>query len=133
MDKVPGIAVKSFILREGKLLLIKRRRNDSHNPGMWEVPGGRLSQGEDPHMGLFRDPREETGLGIEIGNPIRVHHFTREDGQVITMITFLCKHLSGELNLSEEHTEALWMDMEKAKEIIHPSFVKDIEIIEQDM
>ena len=41
-------AAKAFIIKEGKLLLIKRRPNDPHKPGAWDIPGGRLELGEDP-------------------------------------------------------------------------------------
>ena len=55
MDKF-RIAVKSFIMNsENKLLLIKRRSNDVHKPGQWDIPGGRLELGEDPFLGLKRE------------------------------------------------------------------------------
>ena len=48
-----GIAVKAFILNgKGELLLIRREKSDPHNPGTWEVPGGRLGLGENPFEGL---------------------------------------------------------------------------------
>ena len=100
------IAVKSFIVdNEGKLLLIRREDKDPHTPGVWEIPGGRLDLGEDPFEGLKRETKEETGVDIEVLNPLRVHHFTRDDDQKITMITFLCKPLSNSVVLSKEHTD----------------------------
>ncbi|HUC96224.1 MAG TPA: NUDIX domain-containing protein [Candidatus Saccharimonadales bacterium] len=30
-----------------KLLLIRRSKDDSHNSGMWEFPGGKLDIGQD--------------------------------------------------------------------------------------
>jgi len=106
------IAVKSFIVvKESKVLLIKRRPNDVHKPSQWEIPGGRLDIGEDPFEGLKRETREETGLDIEIETPVDVHHFTRDDGQVITMIIFLCRPLNQEVKLSEEHTDYKWVDL----------------------
>src|SRR4030067_513789 len=107
-----GIAVKAFILNgKGELLLIRREKSDPHNPGTWEVPGGRLGLGENPFEGLKREAKEETGLDIVIGNPIKVHHFTRDDGQRITMITFLCKPLSETVSLGREHTEFAWLGL----------------------
>ena len=127
------LAVKSFIVNDkGELLLIKRRDNDVHCAGNWEIPGGRLEPGEDPFEGLKREAKEETGLDIEIKHPIRVHHFTREDNQKVTMITFYCKPISNSINLSEEHTEHEWCNLEKAKEKIHNSFIKDINIFKQN-
>src|SRR3989344_6959854 len=97
------VAIKSFIVQEGKLLVIKRRSDDVHKPGQWDIPGGRLELGEDPMEGLRRETQEETHLEVDIVLPLEVRHFTREDGQKITMIIFLCKLLGGELRLSKEH------------------------------
>lgn len=123
------IAVKSFIVNDkGELLLIKRRDNDLHKPGVWEIPGGRLELGENPFDGLKRETKEETGLDIEVKNPLRIHHFTREDGQKITMITFLCKPLSNSVNLSKEHTEFEWNPVNESVSKLHSAFHGEIEI-----
>jgi 8-oxo-dGTP diphosphatase len=123
------IAVKAFIINdEGKLLLIKRRSNDVHAAGVWEIPGGRLDLGEDPFAGLKRETKEETNLDIEVMNPLKIDHFTREDGQKITMLIFLCKPLSNKIKLSEEHTDFVWEELNKAKEKLHKAFHKDIDI-----
>lgn len=126
------LAVKSFIVNEKReLLLIKREDNDPHKPGIWEIPGGRLELGEDPFKGLKRETKEETGLEIDMLNPLRVHHFTRDDGQKITMITFLCKPLSKSVVLSKEHTEYLWINLDEASSKLHPAFHKDVEIFKE--
>ncbi len=123
------IAVKSFIVNEkGELLLIKRRDNDPHKPGVWEIPGGRIDLGEDPFEGLKRETKEETGLDVEVLNPLKIHHFTRDDGQRITMITFLCKPVSSTINLSKEHTEFLWTNMDESISKLHSAFHKEVEI-----
>lgn len=110
------VAVKSFIVKGNKMLLLKRRSNDVHKPGAWDIPGGRLDIGEDPFLGVKRETMEETGLNIETVLPLDIHHFTRDDGQKITMIVFLCKALSGDVKLSEEHTEHKWIDVNSGKE-----------------
>ncbi len=109
-------AAKAFIVEDGKLLLLKRRPNDVHKPGAWDIPGGRLEPGENPYSGLLRETKEETSLEIEIMMPLDVHHFTRDDGQRITLMIFLCRLKSGEVKLSEEHTEYKWMDLSDPKD-----------------
>jgi 8-oxo-dGTP diphosphatase len=104
-------AAKAFIVRDGTLLMMKRRANDVHKPGVWDIPGGRLELGEDPFEGLKREAREEINSEIEIIVPISVHHFVREDGQKITLTIFWCKLLTENIKLSEEHTEYKWMDL----------------------
>jgi len=105
------IAVKAFIVDDNKLLLIKRRSNDVHKPGEWDIPGGRLELGEDPRDGVKREAMEEVGLPIEPVLPVAINHFTRDDGQLITMIIFVCRPESTEIKLSEEHQEYRWHDL----------------------
>ncbi len=113
-----SIAVKAFIVDDKQqVLLVKRSNDDAHKPGVWEIPGGRLdSEDEDPYDGLKREVKEEVGLEIEIIHPLQIDHFTREDGQKITMLIFLCKYLSGSLNLSHEHSDVSWTPIEKVKD-----------------
>ena len=110
------VSVKSFIIDENnKLLILKRDPNDVHKPSAWELPGGRLDLGEDPAEGIRRETKEETGLDVQVLNPLSIKHFTREDGQVITMIIFLCKPFSKSIILSKEHIEYDWMELKKEK------------------
>jgi 8-oxo-dGTP diphosphatase len=104
------IAVKAFIVRDKKLLLLQRRGNDVHKPGAWDIPGGRLELGENPMDGLKREVLEETGFHVEQKLPLQVQHFTRDDGQNITMLIFLCVTHETEPKLSEEHQSYKWVD-----------------------
>lgn len=47
-------------------ILLSRRRIDSHQGGLWELPGGKINPGELPTRALGRELAEE--LGIIIGN-----------------------------------------------------------------
>jgi 8-oxo-dGTP diphosphatase len=124
-----AIAVKAFIVDDKKrILLIKRELNDVHRPGIWEIPGGRLDSGEDPVEGLKRETKEETGLNIDVLNPLGVRHFTREDGQSITMIIFLCKAESNNVKLSEEHIEYDWVELNKKDPKLADFFNEEVEL-----
>ena len=128
-----GLAVKSFIVNDkNELLLVKRHDNEIQCPGAWEIPGGRLELGEDPFEALKRETKEETNLDIEIQNPLRVHHFERDDGQRITMISFLCRPKSNSVVLSEEHTDYKWIEIEKANSEIHKGFKKEVEVLNKN-
>ncbi|MFH1316209.1 MAG: NUDIX domain-containing protein [Candidatus Woesearchaeota archaeon] len=129
----PSLAVKAFILNDkDEILLIKRVSNDIHAPSVWEIPGGRLDPGENPFEGLKRETKEETGLEIDIKHPIQVDHFTRDDGQIITMVIFLCNPLTNSVKLSKEHTDFEWSDLGTAKSKVHPAFKRIIEHYESN-
>lgn len=125
-----AIAVKAFIVRDGKVLVLKRRSTDVHKPRAWDIPGGRLDPGEDPFDGLHREVAEETGLAVTIGNPLTVHSFTRDDGQRITMLIFLCETNSGDVVLSHEHTEFRWVSPDEARALM-PIYTKDVDAYER--
>ena len=44
-------AQKAFIVDNGKLLLVKKSKDDPYHPGEWEVPGG---GGEECNLGRNR-------------------------------------------------------------------------------
>ncbi len=106
-----AIAVKAFIVKDNKLFIVKRSINDVQKPGIWEIPGGRLDLEENPFEGLKREVKEETNLDIEVNDPLIIDHFTRDDGQKITMITFICNPTNKEIKLSHEHSDYDWLDL----------------------
>ena len=61
----PIPAVAAVMVRDGKLLLIKRGVEPSK--GKWSVPGGRVEWGETLIEAVKREVCEETGLEIEVG------------------------------------------------------------------
>jgi len=62
-------AQKAFIVDNGKLLVVRKSMDDPHNPGRWEVPGGRMNFGEDVDEHICREVKEEVGLAVIPGRP----------------------------------------------------------------
>lgn len=127
-----AIAVKGFVVDgKGELLVVKRSEDDEQQPGIWELPGGRLERSEDPVSGLLRELMEETGLQVEVVHPINVRHFTRRDGQTITMIIYLCRARSTDVTMSEEHTAYRWVPVGEARGSIDGWFWPEIDSFER--
>lgn len=122
-------AAKAIIVKDNKILLIRRRLNDVHSPGKWDIPGGRLEEGEDLHTGLRRETIEESNLEIEIVKELEVHHFNRDDGQPIKLTIFYCKFTGGELRLSEEHIEFKWVNLNSDIKAFPEWLHKSIELL----
>lgn len=55
-------AVSAAIIRDRKILLVKRSPNSKAFPGLWAFPGGRAEPGETPEETVTREVKEETGL-----------------------------------------------------------------------
>ncbi|HSK95674.1 MAG TPA: NUDIX domain-containing protein [Euzebyales bacterium] len=62
----PEVAVGAVLVRDGRLLLVRRGRGVG--AGRWSLPGGRVEPGETLAAALTRELREETGLTARIGD-----------------------------------------------------------------
>jgi 8-oxo-dGTP pyrophosphatase MutT (NUDIX family) len=62
---------------------------------------------------------------------LNVKHFSRDDGQVITQLIFLCRPLTSKVRLSIEHTEVRWVKIDEAKTILTPFFHREVDIFQQ--
>ena len=72
------LVVAGILVREGKLLL-SRRPDGGAWPGLWELPGGKVEDGESPEEALVREWREELRVTPVAVSP---YHFETVDGPV---------------------------------------------------
>ncbi len=115
MKKPLGVAGKAIIRKNSKILLLQRSHTSGFDPGLWELPGGKIEYGEDLVDALRREIKEEVGLDINIGRPFKTWHFLKEPFWV-TGVTFLCDYLRGDINLSSEHDAHVWIEPDEYKE-----------------
>ncbi|BDH78733.1 DNA mismatch repair protein MutT [Methanothermobacter tenebrarum] len=102
--------VRAFILEDDRILVVKRAAGSRTNPGLWELPGGKLLDGETLDEALEREVYEETGL---IVSPIRVLGAFQQEFpfKVSVNIIFHVKVEAGILSLSDEHEASKWVGM----------------------
>ncbi|MGQ4872765.1 MAG: NUDIX hydrolase [Promethearchaeia archaeon] len=60
----PHVGVGGLLIRDGKLLLIKRKYNP--DAGYWSIPGGHLELGERVRHAAVREVEEETGFKTKV-------------------------------------------------------------------
>ena len=86
MEKVPRVGVGVVIIKDGKVLLGKRK--NSHGTGSWCPPGGHLEFMETIEACASRETMEETGVKIKnIKKPVFTEDFfIEEDKHYITML-----------------------------------------------
>ena len=63
IDKLPDgadliIATVAVFNKDGDLLLVRRPEEEESNPGVWEVPGGHIEEGETPEEAAIREAEE---------------------------------------------------------------------------
>ena len=129
------VAVGAVIEHEatGTILLVKRAETADYFPGIWEDAMGRMKQFEEPEDALRREVREETGLAIEILQPLAVVHDFRgartAENEWVGVI-YWARAPSQDVVLSEEHTAYMWVAPERALEIVEHAGVRaDIEAL----
>jgi 8-oxo-dGTP diphosphatase len=69
------IVVAGVILeRRGgtNVVLVTQRKKGAHLEGLWELPGGKIDEGEEPRAALVRELREELGIEVTVGAPVEV-------------------------------------------------------------
>lgn len=104
--RVPGVGCGAAILRDGRLLLVKRRR--APEAGHWNLPGGKVDFGERVEDAIRREIAEEVGVGIRLERLLAVVEMIGLDDQHWVSPTWLARIEAGEpQNLEPEKAEAL--------------------------
>jgi mutator protein MutT len=111
-------AGKAVIINEkGLILLIKRAGDETHLENLWDVPGGRFEHGEKPQQGLKREVMEESGLEVEVMDPVTSWTFMRDNGEQVFGTTFLCEPEGLEVELGDEHTDFQWVEKKELDDL----------------
>lgn len=112
-DIVQKVTTAGAVIRNGKILIVKRSDDDDAFPGLWEFPSGKKEPMEWVEDSVVREVREETGLKVKVINIIFTFNFTMEKPDKVvdaTQLVFLVEaEEDSEVNLSEEHSEFKWI------------------------
>lgn len=125
--KTPKLTVDGIILKNNRILLIKRR-----NPpfkGKWAFPGGFVEYGEKTEDAVIREVLEETGLETKIKDLIGVYSDPNRDPRGHTVsVVYLLDVCAGFLNGADDAYEAKFFDLDKLPELAfdHEIIVKDV-------
>jgi 8-oxo-dGTP diphosphatase len=109
----PFLAVSAAIVRDGKILVVRRARAPAH--GLYTLPGGVVEVGETLVEAVAREVLEETGMTVE---PVALAGFREavaRDAQDrverhFVILCFAARWRAGEPVLNEELDEARWLD-----------------------
>jgi 8-oxo-dGTP diphosphatase len=87
--------VAAIIEREGKVLICRRKPEQSHAL-KWEFPGGKVEAGETPEQALVRELEEELAIGRAVGRDIHRCAFAYPGASPIELIFYRLESYSGE-------------------------------------
>ena len=109
----PYLAVSAAIIRDGKVLIVRRARAPAQD--LFTLPGGAVETGEQLTEAVIREVREETQIEIE---PVALAGFreviVRDKSERIerhfVVLCFAARYVSGDPVPNEELAELRWMD-----------------------
>ncbi|MEU9186455.1 (deoxy)nucleoside triphosphate pyrophosphohydrolase [Streptomyces sp. NPDC048484] len=116
------IVVGAAVLSDGRLLAA-RRSAPAELSGRWELPGGKVEQGESPEQALVRELREE--LGVESEPVDRVPgEFPLRSPYVLHVWTARLLPGSPDPKALQDHDELRWLT---------PDELWDVDWLDQDV
>lgn len=105
-----NVCQKAIIEHEGKILVCKGVGDD-----VWEFPGGRLHQDEQPQEGLVREIKEELQLEISVGRPVSISTSRHSKSGIVSL--FIMYHCSvvgmAHVVPNDEVVEMRWISREE--------------------
>jgi 8-oxo-dGTP diphosphatase len=107
------VVVGAAIVRTGTLLAA-RRTKPPEAAGRWELPGGKVEDGEQPGDALVREIAEELGCGISVDGwldgeqPISRTHVLR---------AAVCALVDGEPRPGADHDELRWLAADELDDV----------------
>lgn len=116
MDIPYGLTMRGLLKQNNKFLILRRHPNSKTNADCWELPGGKVDPGEDFDKALIREFIEETSLTIKIGDLLGAVQEDFPYKRTIAVIMHV-ESISGEIIISDEHTEWNWASIDEIKDL----------------
>ncbi len=103
------VAVCALIIKEDKVLAMRRSQKKDAGAGLWEALSGRVDLDEEPLDTVKREILEECGLEVTVqAEPVTAYAATRLDKPMI-VIVYKANYLSGAVTMSDEHDDYAWL------------------------
>ena len=103
------VAVAAVVMREGRVLAMRRSGAKQAGPGLWETLSGRLQPGEEPYDAVRREIAEECGVEVEVDRRPVTAYVARRLGLPMVVVVYRARHVSGAVRPSEEHDAFEWL------------------------
>lgn len=127
---VVGAAIVDDLVRPTRLLSA-RRTEPAALAGGWELPGGKVDEGESPLSALHREVLEELGVRVQLGShvPGPLPGSTWPLGDRYEMLVWLAEVVEGTPAPIEDHDELRWLALDDLRAVAW--LPADLPIVEQ--
>ncbi len=111
-EGITHISTGVAVVRDGKILLM-RRSIDDFLGGYYELPGGGVENGETIEKAAMREVKEETGLiASRVITTFKGFDYSTDKKPRVKQINLLMEVKPGQVKLSNEHDDFLWVAKE---------------------
>lgn len=130
-DKTHLILVNAVVEKDGKILVSQRSWEETHEPGKWTIPGGKVERTSGEVWNIIeetlkREVMEETGIEIDDSAELLANNtFIRSTGQHVVALIFFCHWKAGVEKPLEDTIDTKWIT-EKNLEIM--KFAPNVDI-----
>ncbi len=111
------IVTASLIIEQGKVLVTQRKKNSSHGL-LWEFPGGKVKEGEDPREALRRELKEELDVEVEVGMIFDAVFYSYPEYPILLLV-YRCRIEKGSLKPIGCH-DLRWVTLKELKKLAMP-------------
>ena len=125
--KKPSVTVDGIVLRNNKILLVKRKKPPFEN--RWALPGGFVEYGEKTEEAVVREVFEETGLRTQVDKLFDVYSDPNRDPRGHTIsIVYILKITGGCLKSGDDASEAGFFNVDETPRLSfdHDLIIKDL-------
>jgi len=111
------IVTAGVIMGHGKVLVAQRKQG-SPQALLWEFPGGKVKEGEEPREALRRELKEELDIDVSVGTILEAVFHPYPDNPIL-LLAYHCRIEKGLLKALECH-EVRWVDLTELKGLAMP-------------
>ena len=111
------IVAAALTVEHGKLLVTQRKKDSSHGL-LWEFPGGKVKEGEDPREALRRELKEELDVEVEVGRLFDAVFYSYPEFPILLLV-YRCRVEKGSLKPIECH-DLRWVTLKELEALAMP-------------
>lgn len=124
----PGVGA-AVLVKAGDGVLLVRRSPRSTRPGLWCIPCGYVDYGEDVAAAAAREVLEETGLVVEVGEPVFVRSNFHDPARLTVGVWFAGTVVGGALEPGDDADDAGWFPLHSLPELAFPTDRELLELV----
>ncbi len=111
------VVAAALIIEDGKILVTQRKKDSPHG-FLWEFPGGKVKEGEEPREALRRELMEELDVEAEVGMIFDAVFYSDPEYPILLLV-YRCRVEKGSLKPVGCH-DLRWVTLRELEKLAMP-------------